>query len=408
MRAGWKGLFAVEKDAFAFETLNANFSPGSSLDYAWPTAIERRPWDVHDLLAKRRPALEELAGSVDLLAGGPPCQGFSHAGKRHAHDPRNRLFEDYLELVAILKPHLVLVENVRGFGVNFAVSELNDIENFSLALKSRLEGKYEVSSATIRASDFGVPQVRPRFFLVGRRRDLPSAAHLEVSGFFDELSRSSPGFLAKRDLPRRPSARDAISDLEVGRNGTIPSPDSEGFDAIAYGEPRTAFQRVMRDGHDAAPSDTRLARHRPEIQERFEAIIRAAREDGRLTTTISPELRHKHGLRKMAIRVMDPLGVAPTITSMPDDLLHYSEPRTLTVRENARLQTFPDWFVFRGKYTTGGDRRRREVPRFTQVANAVPPLLAEQLGLCLRQLLHGSVSSMCEQSAAQTWVNATR
>jgi DNA (cytosine-5)-methyltransferase 1 len=65
---------------------------------------------------------------------------------------------------------------------------------------------------------------------------------------------------------------------------------------------------------------------------------------------------------------------------MPDDLLHYREPRTLTVRENARLQTFPDWFVFKGKYTTGGELRARQVPRFTQVANAVPPLIAEMWG----------------------------
>ena len=71
---------------------------------------------------------------------------------------------------------------------------------------------------------------------------------------------------------------------------------------------------------------------------------------------------------------------------MPDDLLHYSEPRALTVRENARLQSFPDWFEFRGKYTTGGKLRRLEVPRFTQVANAVPPLVAESIGKSLLKL----------------------
>jgi DNA (cytosine-5)-methyltransferase 1 len=68
---------------------------------------------------------------------------------------------------------------------------------------------------------------------------------------------------------------------------------------------------------------------------------------------------------------------------MPDDLLHYCEPRTLTVRENARLQGFPDWFSFKGKYTSGGRLRRKEVPRFTQVANAVPPLVAEAMGRAL-------------------------
>ena len=134
----------------------------------------------------------------------------------------------------------------------------------------------------------------------------------------------------------------------------------------------------------------RLARHRPDIRGRFEAIIRACREEGRLNVTISAETRKAHGLKKMAIRVLDPLNSAPTITSLPDDLLHYSEPRTLTVRENARLQSFPDWFAFKGKYTTGGHRRRNEVPRFTQVANAVPPLLAEQLGLALFRMVRRS------------------
>jgi DNA (cytosine-5)-methyltransferase 1 len=77
---------------------------------------------------------------------------------------------------------------------------------------------------------------------------------------------------------------------------------------------------------------------------------------------------------------------------MPDDLIHYSEPRTLTVRENARLQAFPDWFEFKGKYTTGGERRRNEVPRFTQVANAVPPLLAEAIGKALKTLANSNDS----------------
>ena len=95
----------------------------------------------------------------------------------------------------------------------------------------------------------------------------------------------------------------------------------------------------------------------------------------------------------MATRVLDPTKPAPTITSMPDDLLHYCEPRALTVRENARLQTFPDWFAFHGKYTTGGDRRAREVPRFTQVANAVPPLVAEMWGEVLLKLISANIRS---------------
>jgi DNA (cytosine-5)-methyltransferase 1 len=107
-------------------------------------------------------------------------------------------------------------------------------------------------------------------------------------------------------------------------------------------------------------------------------------------------MRARFGLKKMALRVLDPDRPSPTITSMPDDLLHYSEPRTLTVRENARLQTFPDWYSFQGKYTTGGHLRKQEVPRFTQVANAVPPLVARAIGEALTDLLKGNSTTAAE------------
>lgn len=385
-RAGWKGLFAIEKDPFAFDTLSTNFSSDDGpLSYDWPDSIEKRAWDIHELLSERQEALASLSGKVDLLAGGPPCQGFSHAGRRRPDDPRNKLFEAYLELVKILRPRLVLVENVRGFRSDFKVSEPDAIKNFAVALEQGLNAEYDVASEVIKACDFGVPQVRPRVFLVGARKDADVGD--QVATFFDDLEGQVSGFLSERQLPSQPTARDAISDLEVSRNGTIPSIDSKGFEEVAYQSPRTSYQKVMRDGHKGAPSDTRLARHRPDIRERFEAIIKACGEEGRLSVTISAETRKVHGLKKMAIRVLDPLSCAPTVTSLPDDLLHYSEPRTLTVRENARLQSFPDWFAFKGKYTTGGHLRRTEVPRFTQVANAVPPLLAEQLGLVLFRIL---------------------
>lgn len=378
-RAGWRGLLAIEKDPFAFKTLDTNFGPGTAWDYDWPPGIERQAWNIHELLKSRRDAVQTLSGRVDLLAGGPPCQGFSHAGRRKADDPRNMLFADYLELVDILKPRAVLIENVRGFQTDFGTPQVDGIENFSLELQRRLALHYDTTASVIRASDFGVPQVRPRFFLIGVRKDLGRSEM--IAEFFDELRVRRDGFLAARDLPRKPSARDAISDLETAWSGRVPSPDSPGFEAIGYAGPRSAFQVAMRDGSHGAPSDTRLARHAPHIVERFATIMSECREEGRLNTSISAAMREKHDLKKMALRVMDPLAPSPTITSLPDDLLHYSEPRTLTVRENARLQSFPDWFRFEGKYTTGGERRRHEVPRFTQVANAVPPLLAEQIGL---------------------------
>ena len=393
MNAGWTGLLAIERDSFAFDTLSSYFpSEAHGYPYRWPSNIRRRPWDIHDLLSEHRDELVALQGSVDLLAGGPPCQGFSCAGRRRSNDPRNALFREYLDLVTILRPRLVLIENVRGFNMAFQYRDGREGLNFAQALQTGLSHDYCVGTSVIRAADFGVPQTRPRFFLVGALKE--AGLQHDVTTFFDELRANVDGFLRERALPRNPTAHDAISDLEVSRNGTVPCPDTPGFQSIGYGSAITTYQQYLRERFDGAPSDTRLARHRPDIQDRFRSIIQSCQDEGRLSISISAETRRSHGLKKTSLRVLDPLSCSPTITSLPDDLLHYSEPRTLTVRETARLQTFPDWFAFKGKYTTGGQLRRREAPRFTQVANAVSPLLAEQLGLMLlrmatRSNLHG-------------------
>jgi DNA (cytosine-5)-methyltransferase 1 len=167
----------------------------------------------------------------------------------------------------------------------------------------------------------------------------------------------------------------------------MPSRDTTGFEDITYSGPRTSYQRLMNTGMSGMPSDTRLPRHSEAIKTRFKKIIDLCHADGRLSVSLSAEMKSRFGLRKTAIRVLDPDHPSPTITSMPDDLIHYSEPRILTVRENARLQGFPDWFAFKGKYTTGGLRRRHEIPRYTQVANAVPPLFAEGLAIALGNYL---------------------
>lgn len=391
-RAGWRGLFAIEKDPFAFETLTANFSSDGQWSYDWPSGIERQAWDIEQLLTKRAASLEALAGEVELLAGGPPCQGFSCAGRRRKDDPRNALVDAYAELVKTLRPRLVLLENVRGFATGFRCDSTGAEVNFATAMEQALAGDYDVATAILRASDFGVPQVRPRFILVGAAKELDLG--MAIDRFFDDLHADAVSFLHARGLSGETSAKDAISDLEIKRNGKVPSPDTRGFEATAYVGPNTAYQRAMHEGCDGSPSDMRLARHRESTAARFEALIEASREEGRLNVTVSKETKKAHGIKKAAIRVLDPLRPAPTVTSLPDDMIHYSEPRTLTVRENARLQSFPDWFSFRGKYTTGGSRRSREVPRFTQVANAVPPLLAEQLGARL-MTLYGTTIESC-------------
>ena len=379
LQAGLIGRFAVEHDKFAFSTFSSNLlSVHGDLRFDWPHWLPRQPTSISDLLHDYEENLRSTAGTIDLLVGGPPCQGFSSAGRRKQNDPRNELFSAYLRLVEVLRPRAVLIENVRGFAVNFSVN--STIRNYSQQLRQKLADRYDIFEAMLDLSQFGVPQLRTRYFL------LAIEPRLGISHPFEMLKARIPSFLRSMRLQTPVSSWAAISDLEVGRGGVRPSCDTPGFKEIVHSSPLTQYQRLMGAGA-VAPTDLRLARHSDEITHRFQEIIDRSHADGRLNTTISSDLRARFGLKKKALRVLDPDRPSPTITSMPDDLIHYSEPRTLTVRENARLQSFPDWFSFKGKYTTGGDLRAREVPRFTQVANAVPPLVARAFGEMLIDLL---------------------
>jgi len=379
MQAGLLGKFAIEHDNFAFTTLKANLlSKSSPYKYSWPRWLPKEPISITSLLGDYEQELAALSGNVDVLVGGPPCQGFSMAGRRQHDDPRNQLFGQYLRLVEIIKPKVVLIENVRGFAMDFAVGE--NVTNYARALKAVLADDYKVYERLLDLSQFGVPQARTRYFVIAVRSSVATADPFKL------LQRSVPSFLRALGISAPVSSSNAISDLELGRCGTEPSRDTKGFDQIAYGRPLTRYQKLM-NGAGTTPSDLRLARHAEQIAQRFQEIIDLSHAEGRLNTSISAEVRERFGLKKKALRVLDPDRPSPTITSMPDDLLHYSEPRTLTVRENARLQSFPDWYAFQGKYTTGGHLRKKEVPRFTQVANAVPPLVARAIGEMLVALM---------------------
>lgn len=132
------------------------------------------------------------------------------------------------------------------------------------------------------------------------------------------------------------------------------------------------------------PNSHSFAHHSKEKRDIFERLLaeyplRGKRIDG--------NSRENWGIRQRGITILDSQALAPTITNMPDDYLHYCEPRIMTVRECARIQSFPDWYEFKSKYTTGGKLRKAEVPRYSQVGNAIPPLFAQQAGLVLKEML---------------------
>ena len=395
MLAGWKGLFAVERDSIAYATLAFNLIDGDStcpLTYEWPDWLKKTPIEISQFINDHSEQLHKLRGEVEIIAGGPPCQGFSMAGKRKSNDPRNELFKHYVELVKIIQPRFLLLENVKGISVAFRKSIDDHAPNrqasipFSEQIKKSLQVEgYEVFTKLIRAMDVGVPQFRPRYIMLAVRSDL-----LSMKPDFDpfhDFEDQRRAFLKAKGLPLEPpvTVRQAISDLEMSGSKLIECIDSPGFKQITYTYPRTVYQRLMHGQmNGTAPNSLRLANHRDDTRKRFKQIISTCRQG----VGMSASDRERFGMKKQCLVPLDGDQPSHTLTTLPDDFLHYSEPRILTVREYARLQSFPDWYEFRGKYTTGGERRLKECPRYTQAGNAVPPFLAEIIGNILKKLAH--------------------
>lgn len=415
--AGLEGQFAVERDAMAFETFSANLLSERKLPiikFAWPSWLEKKAWPIDELLAQHMDQLKKLEGSVEVLAGGPPCQGFSFAGRRNEADPRNQLFEKYVEVVKAIKPSALVLENVPGMKVAHSKKKTSgsggDVqsESYYEKLKRSLESiGYEVHGELVNASRFGVPQKRNRLIVIGLQRGIAAALDGGVMQAFKLLESMRVEHLKALGLPESIPVCEALSDLttkwHVRRKPCVDPYSPKGFEEIEYEGPLSKYQRLMhKDCRKDAMDSMRLARHGAEVRERFAKILEECPRGVRMNDAN----RKQYSTKKHRIYPMDPWEPAPTITTLPDDVLHYSEPRILTVRESARLQSFPDWFQFRGKFTTGGDRRKKECPRYTQVGNAVPPLLARAIGLTIRSVLDASKGAVGTRPAAANCENA--
>jgi DNA (cytosine-5)-methyltransferase 1 len=390
MQSGWNGLFAIEADRFAFETLKENLLGEHSPRYQWPPWLPKEPREISGFRKAFRTKLESLVGKVDLIAGGPPCQGFSFAGRRDKDDPRNGLFRHYLNTVSFLQSPLLFFENVRGVTIEFGKKHRptkrrpgRPPTSFSAKLQDKLwKLGYRPFAKLVKAMDYGVPQFRPRYIMVAIREALlASRPGYDPYARLEDLRKA---FLAEKGLPldKPVGVREAISDLEIKGKSLVACPDVKGgYEQIAYRAPKTAYQVLLHGSmNGTAPNSLRLAKHRGEIRDRFQRTLDTCRRGVQL----NPADRRRLGIKKKCVVPLDPDQPSHTLTSLPDDLIHYSEPRILSVREYARLQSFPDWYAFKGKYTTGGSKRVRECPRYTQVANAVPPFLAEVLGHLLK------------------------
>lgn len=381
--AGFMSLYANEISPRYAQTYAANH-PGTQVDSQDIRQVDARK--VRSLLGLKR-------GELDLIAGGPPCQGFSiNAPKRSAEDSRNHLFREYLRFVSEFQPRAVMIENVPGM-VSFEGGATLEAILESLKLLG-----YDADVRILYAPHYGIPQTRWRTIILGGRNDLNPTA------LFPEPLRNAPvrvnftsQFGGKNlvnlprslELPSHVTVRDAIGDLPVLRNGEM------GETVKPYRCPAdNPYQQLMRVGSDGVTCHE-AARLSKINLERMSHI-----PPGGNWTDIPDELLPR-GMR-MARRSdhtkrygrVDPNGLASTILTKCDPhwgaYFHYEQDRAFTVREAARLQSFPDTYVFCGS----------RVEQYEQVGNAVPPLLGAAVGRAIARELGDSKATAREVGAA--------
>jgi DNA (cytosine-5)-methyltransferase 1 len=363
-QAGFDVRLGLDNDKHALATYAENHSGAALL-------ADVREINGRDLMA------EAGVSHVDLLAGGPSCQGFSTHGKRLADDPRNFLYKEFMRLVDDIRPSTVLIENVKGMLIAGKGAFRREVE------AGFADMGYTVNARVLLAADYGVPQLRERVvFLASRIGDdlsLPAATFGKVP---------ASGELEVGLRPHR-TVDHAFSDLpRIG--------DDHRLQPSAYRtRPKNDFQKEMRDGgskvwnhvsrplsplarsviQHLGPGQGLRALPPDKLPERFQKMRRIANGELRRDCTT---LYHR----------LSPEKPSYTITCYFTNVsagafTHPYEDRAITAREAARLQSFPDSFKFVGS----------SIPR--QIGNAVPPLLAKAVGTSVLDHLtrHGEVAA---------------
>lgn len=343
---------------------------------------------------------------VDLLVAGPPCQGFSSAGSRDDNDQRNRLVFEAIRVVHVLRPKIVVIENVPGMLTRHN-SILMDVGR---RLSSGSPG-YFLAIELLHSVWLGVPQTRKRLVLVGIRRDLmDSVGHENLRlrafpMFCPSLQAGSCHASAGNSITAHEALGDLAPDPPLHDSPTVPQRYRQSTEDSAFRCEMRAARLDYLEGQDSVGSANELywnhesSAHNETVKARMKMLRKIAVSDelSKAQRCSSKWLRQRFigehpelETKKAAQRVLLPdCWPGLTVTSLPDDIVHFNEDRIPTVREVARLQTFPDWFEFKGVRTTGFERRRAGiyVPQYTQVANAVPPRLAHAVAANVQGLL---------------------
>ena len=344
--------------------------------YAVKTAVEFDP-PIAETYKKNHPEVDVIVddikyidttgvfqeGDADIIIGGPPCQGFSMAGARIRHgfidDPRNYLFKHYLNVVKSVKPTVFIMENVKGMKTIQGGKIFEEILS-AFSDPELMEGQpYRTYHRIIKTTDFGVPQKRERLIIIGTR--LPNVwfekAWMETEA---DIQKEFPDYFSPVTV------RDAIGNLpSVSEDGVIPNPS-----------PLTSYQRYLSCDSEFITNHTK-SNHSEKAVARMKQI-----GNGQNFTELDEQINSVHSGSYGRLCWDEP---ASTITTRFDTpaggrFIHPDEDRTLSPREAARIQSFPDDFVFYGA--------RREISR--QIGNAVPPKVSYFLARFVENILNGN------------------
>ena len=353
--AGYHSLLAVNTDTAAARTYELNFSSGH------PVILNRdltelAPGELLEHFGGDRPA------NLFAISGGPPCQGWSKVGRGKLrslqeragsllNDPRNRLYRRFVDYVRYFRPPVFVMENVPGMlnleGRNIADEVLANFEAI----------RYRATFALVNARWFGVPQDRRRLVFLGVREDLEVTIHTA------ELKVFAPRFRSEiARLPGETTLRQAIADLPEVSHGSREDPQPY---RRRPGR-RSRYADLMRAGSNGALTDHVCRKHNADDLEAFALL----REGGQYHELPQRLKRYRDDIFKDKYKKLCWDRPSWTVTAhFAKDVythIHPSQPRTISIREAARLQSFPDDFRFYGNM---GDR-------FRQIGNAVPPLMA--------------------------------
>ncbi len=324
---GYDVILALDCWKDAIDTFNANHNHKSG--------VTKNIYDFTNEEIKKIAKDNNVVGII----GGPPCQGFSMVGKREASDERNTLYLQYVRFVEQIKPEFFILENVKGLlTLEKGYFKREIIERFS-------ELGYNVTYKVLRACDYGVPQKRERVFFVGLKKDI----------FGDKF------FEYPKPKEHIVGTEEALSDLPSLDNGEV---------STRYRcNPQNDFQKLMRKNNEKI-----LNNEITEHTEQTKRIISMIPDGGSIKSL--PEEYYKVRNYSSAFKRMNSKEPSTTIDCGHRNYFHYKENRIPTVRESARIQSFDDSFIFLGTKTS----------QYTQVGNAVPPLLAQSIANSLNKM----------------------